>query len=269
MNQQTESMTRAVFTRYLLTLVAMLCAVSCATLTRHREVAGLEVHTLRLEYANAFLIKQGENAFLVDAGHPHNAEKLEEKIREAGTDPANLRAIIITHGHADHAGGASHFQDRYQTPVIAGRGDEELYTEGKMGKLCPTDRTARRRHEKSSASTYPPVLVSTWVDTESAPIDLEPLVGIKGQIMPIPGHTEGSIWVKLGEVAFVGDLLRGEIVGNDATLHFYMCDLEDNHGDISAVLAENPGIQTYFTGHFGPVTREQVSEFVEEWEPGK
>lgn len=253
----------------ILVLFAMLFVVGCASLTRHREVAGLEVHTLRLEYANAYLVKKGGAAFLVDAGHPHNAEKLEEKIREAGTDPANLRGIIITHGHADHAGGVSHFQEKYKTPVIAGRGDAELYSEGKMGELCPTDRTAKRRYEKAVASTYPPVAVTTWIEADSAPIDLEPLVGIKGEIMPIPGHTAGSIWVKIGEAGFVGDLFRGEIVGRDATLHFYMCDLEDNHGDITAVLAKNPGIQTYFTGHFGPLTREQVSEFVEEWEPGK
>lgn len=248
-------------------VLLVLVGVSCATLKRQSQVEELEIHTLRIEYANAFLVKKGATAFLIDAGHPHNAEELDQMIRDTGTDPSTLKAIVVTHGHADHAGGVSHFYQKYGVPVIAGRGDADLFVQGKMGELCPTDRIARKRYEKSVASTFPPVEVKTWIEPDSAPIELEPLVGIPGQIIAIPGHTEGSIWVRMGEVGFMGDLFRGEIAGKDATVHFFMCDLEDNHGDIAEVLENHPEIQTFYTGHFGPVTRKRVVKFIDRWDP--
>ncbi|MEO1574903.1 MAG: hypothetical protein AAFU65_08075, partial [Pseudomonadota bacterium] len=47
-----------------------------------------------------------------------------------------------------------------------------------------------------------------------------------GEIVRLPGHTEGSLVAVVGETAFVGDLLRGSVTGTAARTHFYMCDLD-------------------------------------------
>ena len=59
---------------------------------------------------------------------------------------------------------------------------------------------------------------------------------IPGAIVPLPGHTPGSLVVTIAGAAFVGDLFRGGIVGSPAEVHFYMCDLDDNHRDVRTLL---------------------------------
>ena len=209
----------------LLPLVMLLSA--CASASQLNEREGVKVHTLRIGHANTHIIQTRDRVFMVDAGHAHNASELDAKIRELGVDPKDIAVIVITHGHADHAGGAAYFKKTYGTPLIAGRGDHALLEQGKMGKLCPTDFIARQRHERAEASTYPPVTPTTWVDEEA--ISLKQAYGI------------------------------------DATVHFFMCDLGDNRADIAAMLKAHPKLEVFFTGHFGPVTREAVEQLLKEW----
>jgi hypothetical protein len=58
----------------------------------------------------------------------------------------------------------------------------------------------------------------------------------------------------------VGDLFRGAVVGSSAEIHFFMRDLEDNRRDIQALLERARAAATFFTGHFGLVSREAVEE---------
>jgi glyoxylase-like metal-dependent hydrolase (beta-lactamase superfamily II) len=97
-----------------------------------------------------------------------------------------------------------------------------------------------------------------------APVDLEPLAGVAGQLVPLPGHTPGSVVVVVPGAVFVGDLLRGSIVGSGAETHFYVCNIERNRRDVRSLLeGEAHDAQLIFTGHFGPLTREAVlSHFV-------
>jgi glyoxylase-like metal-dependent hydrolase (beta-lactamase superfamily II) len=58
---------------------------------------------------NNFLIKRGGNIILVDAGAGNTMQptlgKLPENLRAAGTDPASVTHIVLTHIHPDHANG--------------------------------------------------------------------------------------------------------------------------------------------------------------------
>ena len=92
-------------------------------------------------------------------------------------------------------------------------------------------------------------------------IALEEVASIPGTIAPLPGHTPGSLVVIVPGAVLVGDLFRGSIVGSSAEVHFYMCDLEDNRRDVQALLKDlAPRAETFFPGHFGPLSRESVVE---------
>jgi metallo-beta-lactamase class B len=43
--------------------------------------------------------------------------------KKLGLDPANIKYIILTHGHSDHVGGAKYLQDTYKPRVILGGPD--------------------------------------------------------------------------------------------------------------------------------------------------
>jgi glyoxylase-like metal-dependent hydrolase (beta-lactamase superfamily II) len=240
-------------TSTILSLALLVTTSACAHQTQHERHGELEVVTLRIAYNNAHALQIGEQTLLIDTGTAAEAAALDRRLRDAGVDPSSLAAIVLTHGHADHAGGAQWFRDRYGVPIIAGAGDLELLAGGHNDELCPTDRQGRKRLAVHQAATYAPVTVDHAI---REPTDLSALVGVAATVVPLPGHTAGSLVLVVDELAFVGDLLRGSIVGGSAERHFYMCDLADNDADIATLLDElAPHAKTFYVGHFGPLDR--------------
>jgi metallo-beta-lactamase class B len=54
-----------------------------------------------------------DGILLIDAGYPDQLESvLLPQLREVGLDSDDVRYVLVGHGHADHFGGASYFQQR-------------------------------------------------------------------------------------------------------------------------------------------------------------
>lgn len=231
----------------------------CTASTRVSRPGGLEVVTLAFDSTNAHLVVQDGKALLFDSGYETNAPKLEAAIREAGIDPATqLKAIVVSHGHADHAGGARHFQTKFKVPVIVGSGDEGMFASGKNEPLCPVGVIANLRLKQDQEATYTGGTPETVVKD---PLSLRELTGLDATVTLLPGHTRGSLILTVGDVALVGDLLRGDVVGYGAETHFFMCDLEENKRNVERVMSSlAPNAKVIFVGHFGPVSPQDVRQ---------
>jgi hydroxyacylglutathione hydrolase len=242
-------------------LLATLCSLTltagCATQHDRTQLAdGVVVHTFRRDYANAHLVTRGQAAFLFDAGFEKNAPALAEDIKAAGVDPRTLRAVVVSHGHADHAGGASYFKRQFGTPIVAGAGDQSMLRSGRNDRLCPTTDSSRLKADQDAS--YHSTIADVSVTETGA---LEPLTGIPGRLLVVPGHTPGSLVINLGDAALVGDLFRGAVLTRSAEVHFYMCDLASNRRDIQTLLLHlTPSATVFFPGHFGPLTRSAVED---------
>jgi glyoxylase-like metal-dependent hydrolase (beta-lactamase superfamily II) len=60
-----------------------------------------------LETVASYLIPTSDGLILVDATYADTADVVLENVRKVGQDPTKIRYILISHGHADHAGGAA------------------------------------------------------------------------------------------------------------------------------------------------------------------
>jgi metallo-beta-lactamase class B len=58
-------------------------------------------------WVSAWLLPTPQGHFLIDTLHEPHAADLLDNIRKAGFDPQDIRYVLITHGHFDHAGGAA------------------------------------------------------------------------------------------------------------------------------------------------------------------
>ena len=139
-------------------------------------------------------------------------DEIGPRLRELGLDPGDVRRVVLTHMHTDHAGGLHHFP---RAEILVSRGDL-ADASGRLGRL----------------RGYPNRRLPRWFDptvVELAPTPYGPfpesLVLAGGvTIVPLPGHTPGQIGVVVEDgdhaVLLAGDasyteelMLRGVVDG--------------------------------------------------------
>jgi len=70
------------------------------------KLIALEVYQINLGAVNAFLIA-GKSLTLVDTGYKGSEQKIVQAIQKIDRSIDELKQIIITHHHPDHAGSAA------------------------------------------------------------------------------------------------------------------------------------------------------------------
>ena len=216
------------------------------------------VRQIKLDISNAFLIKSGNKNVLIDTGSKKDMPALEAALAKEGVSIENLNTVIITHGHNDHAGLAAEIKRRSKAVLIAGEKDIGLIHAGHDEELKPTNLMGRILKRWAIDPVYegfsPDVLVN-------ATLDLRPY-GIAGQVVPMPGHTPGSLVILLDDGrALVGDMMlggwmNGAMFASSPGEHYFQNDLELNHANIVDLLKKP--IHTFYLGHGGPVTRDSI-----------
>lgn len=84
---------------------------------------------------HVYLLNGGSEMALIDAGAGRTIEPILQNIRFDGLDPGRLRYLLLTHAHADHAGAAAEWNDRFGLEVAASREAAEYVCDGDEGRI--------------------------------------------------------------------------------------------------------------------------------------
>jgi hydroxyacylglutathione hydrolase len=201
---------------------------------------------------NVYAIRSSQGVLLVDSGIGRDPDGIPRAILAAGLDPKSLVAVLLTHTHLDHSGGAAHLQEKFGAEVFASPeaverlrvADEDsisLPVARRVGMYRPDDRFRPTRATPVEAGT-----VLEWGD-------------VTAEVLATPGHASDHlaflIRVDALSILFSGDLLfpRGRVFllsTPDASLQALIRSLNQLRGvDIDALCP----------GHSAPVVDPQAA----------
>jgi glyoxylase-like metal-dependent hydrolase (beta-lactamase superfamily II) len=172
------------------------------------------VHTIdNLSMGRAYLAVDVDRVTVIDTGLKGSAERVLRAVEAAGRKPQDVRQIVITHHHGDHAGSLAELAERTGAQVMVHALD------------APIVRGDRPPPGPSSGGLLKPLLARMAQAAPAARVDrelsdgdeIDALDGI--QVVHTPGHTPGSIclYSPKRRLLFVGDTaanlfrLRGPI----------------------------------------------------------
>jgi len=86
---------------------------------------------------SAVLITSPQGHILIDGALPESAARIEENIQKLGFKISDVKVILNSHVHFDHAGGIAELQKRSNAKVIASDLAAEVLTTGKVTPMDP------------------------------------------------------------------------------------------------------------------------------------
>jgi glyoxylase-like metal-dependent hydrolase (beta-lactamase superfamily II) len=234
---------------------------------RHVGEAKLNIYTLDLNAQNiprtiaAFLVVGPEGPVLVETGPASTLEILKARLAEYGYSPADIRHVLVTHIHLDHAGAAGWWARQGVQIYVHHIGAPHLIDPAKL--------------LSSAKRIYGDALDTLWGKTVPAPPervhalydgDTIQVAGLTFTALDTPGHAGHHHTFRLGAVAFVGDAAGVRLPGSTFTTlptpppEF---DREAWQGTISRLL--NQDLATLYLTHFGPIenAREHLTAFAD------
>ena len=134
-----------------------------------------------------------KEVLIVDPGD--NARQLADRIRQEDLKPV---AVLLTHGHFDHAGGAAELAREFQIPVYAHEDEKETLEDPKLNVSWMMG-----KEEHFSADEFV---------ADEQELDL---AGFHIRVLHTPGHTVGGCcyYLPYVDVVFSGDTLFCMSVG--------------------------------------------------------
>jgi glyoxylase-like metal-dependent hydrolase (beta-lactamase superfamily II) len=151
--------------------------------------------------AAVYLIETSQGLVLIDSGLEPKAEVVREQIAHLGFDVKQLRAILLTHIHADHTLGAEYLRSLTGATVYAGQGDEDAL------------RLGGPREAFFSIYSMPTIaLHATTVDVKLRGGETIDFGETHLEVLGAPGHTTGSMCYLLKRpglsALFTGDVVQ-------------------------------------------------------------
>ena len=220
-----------------------------------------------LGFVNVFLLEAEDGLVLFDTGIPGSGRAILEAVRSIGRTPEQVRRILVTHCHGDHAGGLA-----------------ELKREtGAEASMHPIDASMVRAGKSLRPLKPAPGLINGLIgrsilrsaQDDISPAEVEHEVD-DGEILPIAGglraiHVPGHC---AGQLAFLWPEHGGVLLAADAAANVFGLGLspvyEDQaEGERSLAKLAALDFEVACFGHGRPIGRGASAKFRRKWRPSR
>ncbi|MFA8434870.1 MAG: MBL fold metallo-hydrolase [Marinifilaceae bacterium] len=225
---------------------------------KERKLLGAEILPLQMGTSKAFLIINGANSILVDAGNKNKEDKVFEAMDRFLLPPESLRLIVITHTHFDHCGSLRRIQKRTGAKILV-HSEEARYLRNGYSPIPKGTFFLSRWISYLGQKLFPGIAAFPKVKPDiiiQEKYDLEKF-GLRAYILPTPGHTAGSCSLIIEDkYAIVGDTLFGMFPPS------VYPPFANNQEEMirSWKLLLDSGCRRFLPAHGSPISREELLE---------
>jgi hydroxyacylglutathione hydrolase len=203
-----------------------------------------KVQRIKCGNVNCYIVSDGASGILIDTGMRENLDTVVEACKHY-----NIKLIVLTHAHCDHADNAAALSEILGAPVAMHRDDVDLIESNNnqsmsakifLGKIILSASLAIFKRIKIKAFT-PAVLLEDGDDLTE--------YGVSAKVIGLPGHTKGSIGIDVDEKeVIVGDALSNMFYPTVSLLYNDEKTMLDSAGKITGL-----GERIVHFGHGKPV----------------
>ncbi|HEV8580608.1 MAG TPA: MBL fold metallo-hydrolase [Thermoanaerobaculia bacterium] len=166
----------------------------------HPDIPGL--YGIRGVMSVCHLLVEGERAWLLDTGMVGEPVLIRRLLRRLGLAPRSIEAILLTHGHLDHAGNLAELKE-WTGARVYGHPAEQQHVDG----CYPYEGAARWCGRLESLGRRAFRYRSALIDEPIGEGHLLPFWGGL-RVVHLPGHTDGhcGFYSERRDLLFSGDL---------------------------------------------------------------
>jgi glyoxylase-like metal-dependent hydrolase (beta-lactamase superfamily II) len=175
-----------------------------------------------IDHVNAYAVRQADGLLLIDcgtAGHPTCVAALDRALEQTGHELADVRTLVLTHAHSDHAGLAAHVVRRSGADLWSHPADGHFFD---VLRDPPTFSAARGRRARREGVPAGRLCAYATADEElegavgAVAADYELVDGIRlpsalgdWEVLETPGHAPSHVCLLQRErrLLIAGDLL--------------------------------------------------------------
>ncbi|HKZ70100.1 MAG TPA: MBL fold metallo-hydrolase [Anaerolineales bacterium] len=176
----------------------------------------MQFHTLDLHFLNtpqviaSYVLVGSNSVALIETGPGSTLPNLLNGLRDLGIKPADVRDVLVTHIHLDHAGAAGWWARQGATVHVHPFGAPHLIDPSKL--------------LLSAKRIYGDLMDPLWGEFLSSPADKVHIVkdcdvlniaGVEVHALDTPGHALHHHTYRIGDIAFTGDSAGVRLMGFD------------------------------------------------------
>jgi glyoxylase-like metal-dependent hydrolase (beta-lactamase superfamily II) len=220
-----------------------------------------------LGFVNAFLLETDNGLALIDTGVAGSAEKILDAVRATGHAPADIRHILVTHCHSDHAGSLAELKQLTGAPATMHPEDAAMVRAGKpRRRLTPAPGLINGVLGRLLLRFAPTSIEAAEVEHEVQDGETLPIAGGL-QAVHAPGHCAGQL-------AFLWPQHGGVLIAADAAANAFGLALSPVYEDLAEgkrSLAKLAALefQVACFGHGRPIRSGASGRFRQKWSPAR